>query len=444
MTYQIQTKNDLSKGAVLAINVPEKDVDKKALYTLLHNPPTFLLPFTYRLIDDICEFTYQVGTRSKMTYLSGKRSPVDYSEMWSGLLKPLVDCGDWFMKPFSFVLQYECLYCDKNGKSIGFVYIPTLQDCSSYEELKILATEVARQNPVTDAAIENKIMWALQEFKPQAILDIVNVYKPAAQDHVSTPQFEVPQSIAPVQPPPSSLQVPLQVNTPSVSIGTPTPAFTPSQLPQQLQLPPSSAPIPSSGIGEIAINIPSGKKEKPTVKPSKPQKPVKEKVIKEKKGFFDRFKKQPQEIMLGADIVPVQNENSVPMQPIYPQYGDDANTVLDDIDINSPRLRYIGATGHPMFIEVNVAVGGIFTIGRFDPSVGVQQSNFEFDMKTKAVGRRHAAIERRMDGFYLVDLNSQAGTYVGGQKLMPNAAVRLERGCRVSFGYSGADYMWEE
>src|SRR3954452_11670501 len=42
------------------------------------------------------------------------------------------------------------------------------------------------------------------------------------------------------------------------------------------------------------------------------------------------------------------------------------------------------------------------------------------------VSKRHAAIERRPDGYYLEDLDSRAGTFLGGRKLA--GPVRLEDG----------------
>ncbi|MCL2539325.1 MAG: FHA domain-containing protein, partial [Oscillospiraceae bacterium] len=108
------------------------------------------------------------------------------------------------------------------------------------------------------------------------------------------------------------------------------------------------------------------------------------------------------------------------------------------------KFRFIGNGALPRIIEIPIAVGSIFSIGRLDASVGAGQSNFEFPRDTKAVSRRHAVVERTADGFILVDLNSSAGTFVNGQRIPPNTPYMLVKGCRVSFGYSGADYCWEE
>lgn len=99
----------------------------------------------------------------------------------------------------------------------------------------------------------------------------------------------------------------------------------------------------------------------------------------------------------------------------------------------------------PQIIVLDIARGGVFTIGRFDVSVGRKQSSFEFDKKTKAVSRHHAMIERQLDGTYLIsDCGSKAGTFVNGEQLLAKVPYRLRCGDRVSFGIAGADYIWEE
>ena len=115
------------------------------------------------------------------------------------------------------------------------------------------------------------------------------------------------------------------------------------------------------------------------------------------------------------------------------------------IDAREGYLRLVGDPALPREIPVGLQPGQAFTIGRFDVSVGHQQSDYEFDKQTKAVSRHHAAIEREQDGCYtLVDLDSKAGTFLNGERLTPNVPVPLTRGSRVSFGTGGADYIWEE
>jgi pSer/pThr/pTyr-binding forkhead associated (FHA) protein len=209
-------------------------------------------------------------------------------------------------------------------------------------------------------------------------------------------------------------------------------------------------------------------------KPPKEQKarPIKEKAVndkapREKTPLFGK-KKAPepqQDIMQGAAASPgfsrqagamgpapmqqqqqyAQQQYAPQPEPYYPSApgSDGGLTEIEPQGSSAPRLRYVGSEGHPRVIEVAVAANGIFSIGRFDASVGKKQSDFEFDKATKAVSRRHAVVERGAGGYSLIDLSSSAGTFVNGQKIPPNVPCPLESGSRVSFGNAGADYIWE-
>jgi hypothetical protein len=435
--YEIHSKSDFQAGATLIVRIPEEDIDKKAFYTIQSEQPDFVLPFRHRAIDGQIEFTYQIGNRSKLAYLSGSRSPGEYADLWLGLLQPLLDCGDWFMTPYSFVLKPEYLYCDKNGKSVSFVYIPSVRDCSDYDALKSMVTDVAKQNHVTDVQLENKVVWAIQDFNPNDFLQMVKPYKASAlQERTPQPQHE---------PAPAPKLEAAQPEYPVQKQAAERPI---------VEKPVTEKPVIERKSDDISISFPPDGK---TLKEKKPKgglfAPKKEKEAKppqeakEKGGFWGKKKTQQREIIQGAAVTP--RPDPIHEQPVIPIYTppvdmDDDVTHLEINETDAPKFRYVGGGGHPIVIEVVAAEGEIFSIGRFDVSVGVKQSSFEFDKKTKAVSRRHAVVERSADGYIIVDLDSSAGTFINGQRLPPNVPSKLERGCRVSFGHSGADYIWEE
>ena len=484
--YEIVSKSDFTTGASLVVRIPEEELDKKALYTILAEQPEFLLPFRHIIVDGQIEFTYQIGNRSKLAYLSGNRSPVDYADLWFNILHPLLNCDDLFMNPYSFVLKPDYLYCD-NNKTIYFVYIPSLRACSDYNELKSMVTDVARQNHVTDVTLENKVVWAIQDFNLADFLQMLRPYRgyaapqgdaaqgaPGHAAYSSAPQYQqVPAQGAPQYAPPPP--------------PAPHPAPAPPQQPQQaaksglfkssgkqqaagqqvVASAPPPPPAPKGMPGDISIEFPpdgkEGKKEKAQKEP-KPKKEKEEKAPKEQKekgGLFGKKNSPQQEIIQGAAAMPMQQAPmqqapmQQPMQPVQPMQQpmyappaqgmyDDGATQIDLRETGGPKFRYVGNGAHPGMISVPIAPGGMFTIGRFDPASGPGQSSFEFTKDTKAVSRRHAVVERHAEGFMLIDLNSSAGTFINGQKIPPNTPCRLEKGSRISFGYSGADYTWEE
>jgi len=408
--YDIHVKDNLRAEAGLVVEVPEGDVDKKALYTLLNDMPDFLLPFSYRLVDGVCEFTYQVGNRTKMTYMSGPRNPTDYFDMWQGLIKPLIDCGDWFMKTFSFVLDYDHVYYDKNGKLLKYIYIPTVTDYSDFTSLRTMVMAVVKQNRVTDAVLENKVLlWALQDSTPQAFWDVMTTSK-SAQENAIPPVLGSFHGGGDIQ--------------------TPAPIAHISQ--------PFVATM-SSTSDNIVINAPSEK--------SSASKMQSIQAETNKGGFLGMLKRIPKK--LTEDISSITMKSQPPkVQQLHeiPYSRDNENgvAVLNAIPPNSPRLRYIGSAPNPHVIDVIIPNDdGVFTIGRFDVNVGIKKSSFEFDSNAKAISRRHAAIEKTIDGYCLLDLNSATGTFINGQKLTPNTPSKIENGSRISFGNDGADYVWE-
>lgn len=431
MIYDIQSKSDLS-GIMLTVRFPEEDLDKKALYTIQADQPEFLVPFRYRNVDGEIECVYQLGSRSKLQYRSGSHTPDQYIAFWNQLLKPLLDCGDWFLKPFSFVLDARYLYIDKGGKTISYLYIPSRRDCSDGDALKELVLELSHQNSVTDPKLENKVLHAImQDFQPKDFLQMLRVNQPAPI-HSSVPEsarYESPEIPSPVSFPSMPVNVG-QAAQAAVNAGTS-----------------DNSNIPAGDKNDIAINLGGQKKQK-----EKKTGLFEKKKPAKKGGFFGRKeKKADKEVILGAAAESVPHEvRYAPGQPgladvwMQPE-GEDAVTELEDDVVGVVHLRLIGDTSLPHQIPVLLELGQIFTIGRFDVSVGHPQSSFEFDKRTKAVSRRHAAIERQQDGSYvIVDLSSSAGTFVDGQRLTPNVPALLARGKRISFGTGGADYVWEE
>ena len=146
MMYDIQTQYDVSAGALLTVRFPETDLDKKALYTLQTDQPEFLVPFRYRSMDGFAECVYQLDSRSKLQYRFGNRSPKEYVEFWTQILQPLLDCDDWFLKPLSFVLDTEHLYIDKAGKTVSYLYVPSISNCVEYDALKSMVMELSQKN----------------------------------------------------------------------------------------------------------------------------------------------------------------------------------------------------------------------------------------------------------------------------------------------------------
>ena len=448
--YEIQSKSDMANGIVLTVRIPEEDLDRKALYTIQADRPAFLVPFRHRSLDGQLEFTYIPGARSKMRYFFGSRNSQDYVSLWHSVLTPLLDCGDWFMNPFSLVLNTEHLYYDKAARTVSYLYIPSLKPCSDGNSLREMAAELSKHCPAADPVLENQALRAImRDFSPQHFLHALKAHQtPGAWPPAdAAPPLSAPPGPAP-EPPDVSNREGAKPHTPSA------PPKPPAGMSSGVVTPLSPKRLPQSAPGDIVISMPAGKQAK---QPKKARPPKQEKQ--KGKGLFGSGDKKQAadplesgqipntgvQILGGAALDALQGFGHPVSAPRPPASDfDDAATVLEeDSSKAGVKLRLMGDPSLPDVIRVDIAVGQSFTIGRFDASLGRKQSDFEFDKATKAVSRRHAAIERMSDGYMIVDLSSRAGTYMDGQQLVSNMAYKLAPDSRISFGNAGANYTWE-
>lgn len=86
------------------------------------------------------------------------------------------------------------------------------------------------------------------------------------------------------------------------------------------------------------------------------------------------------------------------------------------------------------------------TIGRADNTspIGPDLDLTPFGAMDKGVSRLHAAIIRNEDTLTLVDLNSSNGTYLNGQRLMPDTPRVLRDGDEIRFGRLVAHLYFQE
>lgn len=438
MVYQIESKNDLS-GVMLLIRFPEAALDRKALATIENEHPPFLVPFTCRSVDGMIECSYRPGIRSKLQYRYGKRPVSAFVEFWSQILQPLLDCDDWFLKPFSFVLDSQYLYYDRDRDSTDYLYVPSLPDCVEFADLHRMVQELSHENQVEDQNLEIKVLQAImQDFQPKQFLSML--YAESGKSPVS----KIVESV--------------QKPTPQQSrISEEHPPQQPQMLPEK-PIPTPETPMYQEADDVIHIDLNVQKIQKKQKKESPPKK---EKAPKEpKKGFslFGKKKEEPKVVIAGAGAdeshsggIHIPASPAAAKKPATPSVSYDTPNVgnvtqmRQDVPEGAMRLQLIGKTGLPREIVIEINPGQVFTIGRYDTTVGAPQSNFEFESRTAEVSRHHAAIEREADGaYYLVDLASMAGTFVDGVRLKPNIPYQIAKGNRISFGTCGVDYVWSE
>jgi len=177
--YKIKYEEDLLAGEILTITIPESDLDKKALYTILFDMPQFVMPFTCVFVDGEVRLVYKTGQHSKLQHLAGNWEREEYIELWSGLISPLLECEDWFMQSNSFLIKTDYLFYDKESKSVCFIYIPSICHISDHNSMKELVVDVSKLISVDDAYLENKLLKAIiKSFDSEDIMKLLRSYTP--------------------------------------------------------------------------------------------------------------------------------------------------------------------------------------------------------------------------------------------------------------------------
>jgi hypothetical protein len=339
--------------------------------------------------------------------------------------------------------------------AMSYVYIPSIRDCFNYYSLKEFAAEFARIITVSDPKLENKVLRAIMvDFNPKTFLQMLKSYLTESShavyiSAVSAPSAQLSAGSQQFTYEPKALPIPK------------APVMMHETVPAQGKKAPYNRESAPSISGDIIIDIPpdrkSIKREKENNKSGAYRNGKKAKQKRSQSILGDVFGKKAftppyapldtrEAAAMTASPAPQPNfslyESYTPEMPV--PLESDRITQNTPVERNGALLRLAGNAPLPSIIDVMIAEGEAFTVGRYDTAAGRQQSNFEFDRLAKSISRRHAVIERGSDGYMLIDLSSSAGTFLNGQKLPPNTPCLLQTGCRVSFGNCGADYIWEQ
>ncbi|NKC11099.1 MAG: FHA domain-containing protein [Gammaproteobacteria bacterium] len=233
------------------------------------------------------------------------------------------------------------------------------------------------------------------------------------------------ESLVPV---PTPTQVPATESPATESVDTPVPSPTPPPAPTLPAPPPVLAPTPTPEVSPPTLL--------PTPPPATPEPPPTTKTL---TWVWPAWIWVVSAILvLGAGVGALafglhkrRNSMAVPVAPESALSTQPASTTSANHrqDVSRPRalLRDLsGSTGQ----KEHAIEASMVQLGRAVASQGTGVQSVVVQVRT--VGRRHAMIEYRNHAYWLVDQGSMNGTYVDGQRvtgeiaLRPGARVRLE------------------
>jgi hypothetical protein len=399
MEYKIESKSDITSGNVITVTIPEADVDRKALLTILSDCPEFIVPFTVRTVGGDIELTYRPKSLPLKFFTPDNNNDITaYKSFYNAIIAPIWECGEWFLTAVSFVFDKQYMFYDKQSGVMSFIYIPSRKAVSDSDSLRNLMIAVNEDYPSADVNLQNAILALfLRDFSPKNFMNLLD-------------KFDTKQSLSPAS------------QEQNIS------------KPQSAQPSVENRPTPIDKSRAVAF-VPPQKSNADDKSIDSNKKPKTQKS--ERKSIFGFMSKN-------SENKSANNAFGTPPvgSPSLSEYESDVTEIDSDLPSDGIMLRYSGSKpGFPDVISVDIAVGKIFTVGRFDVSVGKKVNDFEFEKATKGVSRRHAAIERNPNGYTITDLTSSGGTFCNGVKIPAGSPIPFERGNRISFGTSGADYI---
>lgn len=84
--------------------------------------------------------------------------------------------------------------------------------------------------------------------------------------------------------------------------------------------------------------------------------------------------------------------------------------------------------------RVVITAGLEYQLGRFDAPDSYQISLNAYEAVERGISRLHASLFMREQKLYIVDQGSTNGTYVAGQRLIPNQPAILNKGSEILLG----------
>lgn len=430
-----------------------KNLDYTVAKVVQKDCADFLLPFKVVEVNDelIVRYTNISQAIALEYYIDTAMSERDFVKLYLNILSPLIEGKDWFLDYHNFYLDLQHIYVDRTDGSIKYIYVPDMRYKNSDEDIfAYLKSVLGKVNINGDERILVKLFQYFERGRV-TLNDIYNVISkeagnknsaPPAQQGITVGQIPYPESAPnPVQPietkiEPTSIKEKKDDGNDDIMKAL----FGDDRAKNK------DNPTKKGGIFEKMFGGKNEKKEKndKKEKSDKKEKDNKTKGAKKLKNVKTQTVPEQQNINSGyasdyampQQLTPPQPDFTVPAyRPPYTEMADSDETVIDDALTETGnvflQLEYSAVQGAPARIDFNFDNKNHLLIGRI--SNDETRPDISFPKEFVHIGRKHARIEQRQDGYYLIDLGSANHTLINDEIMMPNKPYKLSAGEIISF-----------
>lgn len=419
----------------LIITFPDNaSFDDIALKSIKNNAPDYLIPFSMSSSNGVQSIKYKLINAIAIEYAadySFRKS--EFLQLFKNLIEPFLDCRDWLLDYHFLCVNPRFVYVEKDTFRVHYVYVPERSYATGDAEILNFLRDVFAKTSISDDSPFQVKMYKYFGGSDVTLAGLNELIAREMAPIVDNGGTRISAIINPIK-----------------SAGAITPALDMCKAVQEQTKPKvETSPLQNqAGVGsandEDVLSLLNGqKKEKKKEKTEETQKITKEKVW--MKGLF--FRKEKKKEASSPVAIETQNENECiqSQQPIAinPQQID---TLSEQKNMESDFTETFdeGIGGKVGYLELlsSPISGAIPRISLSFPGEHINigrkssdpvQPDVAFDSSFKRIGRRHARIERKPDGYYIVDLGSQNRTLVNDAPIFPNHPVKLQNGYLVTF-----------
>ena len=439
-----------------------ENLDEIAIRVIKQDTPDFLMQMKMMNIDGEIELRYEIGSDLRFSYLPMEMTKNDFLLLLQSLLRPFKECNDWFLDYHHFYLDMNYITVSKDYTSIRYIYIPDMKFHQNEETILNFFRNFILNMNLTDAksyilelyrilnASGTSLGMLIDQIENDVIQKESETIKRTSQVSQMTSEkksdFEVRKEWKSQEVEKAAEFVTEKLESVKESISKKGEEFGADNIQNDL-------------IGNLFGDVDEEEETKGKKKDKKKDKRVKkEKEVKstskEKggKGFLGglfsggKGKEEKREVKEEQEVRPKQQEREVvyfdKVSESYDEtYYDNAdeeydNTVLGgDDELQSNENKFIlelledGGYHFPKYIEIDLRKGYAM-VGRYDKN-GKAQADYNFDASLSFISRKHFRIEKKGNGYVIIDVGSGNGTFVNDNLLAVNMAYSINVGDRI-------------
>lgn len=430
--------------SILGLSLPNEIVDEIVFKTVLYDKPEFLLKFNTFQDGNNCIIHYDVTGLVPLAYTSRTYGESEILELLSNILSILTSSYDWFMEYHNFILDYKFMLTNESTKQVQLLYVPVKESIMSEEEIKSFFIQLISELKLVNAEkVVNKLLFflikdiSLVQFQ-QFLSELTEEITLSQKKNSEKKQDSVPLVVQSVN---SSSELKGEAVKPLIQ-----------------ETPVTKTKTKKGMLGDLF-----GKKEKArrkvgskkTLMEAEIQKRLGNEAVSSLNATVNdaeqeekKVEQQENPLMMGAvQYIQTPSVQAAPIVPKNTRKVDYDVTDICDIDtFKGLHLKYVGkydVTHIDDIIPIDFINDG-FRIGRLDVAKGPNRLEFEFHPSIKSISRTHARIEREGDKYFIIDLNSQNGTFINDNRINSMFPYELKLDDKVSFSNKGLDYIFLE